>query len=57
MNRGEKNIVMGGIVVSVLATSGFTLSHGPIGNKDYNYNSNSEELIIAYNDEFDMQQL
>ena len=57
MNREEKNIVIGGIVVSVLATSGFTLSQGPIGDADDNYNSNSEDIIIAYNDEFDMQEL
>ena len=57
MNREEKNIVIGGIVVSVLVTSGFTLSQGPIGDADDNYNSNSEDIIIAYNDQFDAQEL
>ena len=57
MNREEKNIVIGGIVVSVLVTSGFTLSQGPIGDADDDYNSNSEEIIIAYNDQFDAQEL
>ena len=55
--QGRKNIVIGGLVVSVLVTSGFTLSQGPIGDADDNYNSNSEDIIIAYNDEFDMQEL
>jgi len=57
MNREEKNIVIGGIVVSVLATSGFTLSQGQIGHADDNYNNNSEDIIIAYNDQFDVQEL
>ena len=57
MNREEKNIVIGGIVVSVLVTSGFTLSQGPIGYEEDDYNNNSEDIIIAYNDQFDVQEL
>lgn len=47
MNRGEKKIVIGGVVVTALVTGGFTLSQGPLGPVDDSYQSPLEQVVMS----------